>query len=288
MFIVLIIYNNKAKELGYAELSDTFENKKAILYDRLVIKNADEKYGVIDTKWNEIIGTRYTDILFNEDTNEFTIINQYGQAGIDNINGETKIGVNYQEIKSINKLNKLYLVKNNNKYGIIDEKEKVIINIEYDNIGVDISPYIGKNDSEKEEKKYVFFDKIIPVEKDRKYGFYDINGNIVTDIKYNGIGCYFRETLDARGKIIESNMKTTNNILAIDEYEAIIVESQEGYGVIDIEGKEIVRTRLKDIYYVINEGEKNYYMTYNDQTYNLEEVFKEAGMSKKTLNQEGN
>lgn len=289
-------YKETIEKEGYTELNDNFENKKAILYERLVVKNSDDKYGVIDLEGNEVIGTRYSDIKFDEYTKEFKITNQQGKRGIDSIEGKTKISVKYEELESISKDNELYLVKNNNKYGIIDGKESPIIHIEYDSIGVDISPYINNTNKitnenkynnelsindENKEKQYIFFKKIIPVEQNGKYGFFDIKGNIITDIKYKGIGCYKKGKLDSRGRFIQEDTKTTNNILVIEEYNSIIVEGENGYGVIDESGMEKIPTQAKDIYYVINAGEKIYYLTYGETTLNIEtDIFDKIGMKK--------
>lgn len=285
------ICKNGIQKAGYIELSDNFENKKAIRYNRLVLKNSDNRYGVFDLNLNEIISTRYSNIQFDESTQEFTITNQSGQMGVDKINGDTKISVKYDSIKNINKNNEIYLVESNGKYGVINGDEAIIIHMEYDDIGVDIEPYVkGTKNTEtsdiitKEndiEKKYIFFDKLIPVQQNGKYGFFDINGNIITDIKYIGIGCYARNVIDDRGRIVEQSTKTTNNVLSIDSYEAIVVEGENGYGIIDINGKERVETSATDIYYVLDAGETIYYMIYGGKTYNLEtDVFDGLGMKK--------
>ena len=226
------IYNTWAQQNGYQQVSNDFENAKAILYDRVVVKNADGRYGVINSKNEEVIGTRYSNIEFDEYTQEFTITNNYGKMGIDFINGETKINVNYDEIKSIQKENELYLVKNNNKYGVIDSKSRIVIHQEYDDIGVDISPYITTtttrvtttptpvqneiNDAEatptvvnfvltntknsSNVKQYIMFDSVIPVKQDGKYGFFDIKGNKIVEVKYTGVGCYAKPVVKTNNK----------------------------------------------------------------------------------------
>ena len=288
------IYNEAVLSKGYIELSDSFENRKAILYKRLVVKNADNRYGVIDLNEDEVIGTRYALIEFDEYTQEFTITNQNGKMGIDYISGETKIEVNYDEIKSIQKENEIYLVKSNSKYGVIDGEGRIIIHMEYDDIGVDLSPYIDKSSSSEKEdsnnnnnnqeiKQYIFFEKIIPVKQNDKYGFFNINGNKISDIKYTGIGCYAKAIKDKNGRIIEESKKTTSNILTIDEYELIIVEGTDGYGIIDMDAIERVDTTATDIYKVTDAGVKYYYMVYHGNVYNLEtDLFEKISLQKKT------
>lgn len=295
------VYNKFIQEAGFVEISDDFENKKALLYDRLVVKNADGKYGVIKANKEEVIGTRYGYIQFDEYTQEFTITNNQGKVGIDYINGETKIKVEYDEIKSIDKKDGLYLIKSNNKYGIINNDEKIIIHCEYDEIGVDIKPYYNgvvnteatnkytkKNEEEDKEsnlKQYVFYQKIIPVKQNGMWGFFDINGTKLSELKYTAIGCKAEE--EQKSQINEeTNKKTTNNLLTIDEYELIIVEKNKAYGLIDINAKEILPVTATDMYSITNAGIKTYYMQLNGKIYNIEtDLLEKLNIPKKTDNE---
>lgn len=311
------IYNTWAQQNGYQQVSNDFENAKAILYDRVVVKNADGRYGVINSKNEEVIGTRYSNIEFDEYTQEFTITNNSGKMGIDFINGETKINVIYDEIKSIQKENELYLVKNNNKYGIIDSKSRIVIHQEYDDIGVDISPYITTtttrvtttptpvqneiNDAEatptvvnfvltntknsSNVKQYIMFDSVIPVKQDGKYGFFDIKGNKIVEVKYTGVGCYAKPVVKTNNKEEEEEKfkKTTTNLLEIEDYELIVVENNEKFGLINTEGKEIVRVLATDMYSTVSAGVKSYYMLYENNVINLEkDLFEPNGIKKKS------
>lgn len=293
------LYNKSVQNIGFAGVSDNFENQKALLYNRIVIENSDGRYGVIDSSGTEVIGTRYAYIQFNEYNKEFTITNSYDKVGIDYIDGETKINVNYDEIKSIDKENRLYLVKSNEKYGVIDGDERIIIHIEYEDIGVDISPYTiqsnnkqdtTKNNKDNEEKEivkqYVFFDSLIAVKQNDMWGFFDLEGNKVSDIKYTDIGCKAKVIEDTKNN--NSNQqttltKTTGNLLLIDEYELIVVEQNGKYGLIDNKAKELFRPEAEDMYSITNAGVKSYYMIYHQKAYNLEnDIFKELGLNKKT------
>lgn len=300
-------YNEGVTKIGYQALSSDFENKKAILYNRLVVQKNDGRYGVINLKGEEIIRTTYSKIQFDEYTQEFTITNSAGKMGIDFIDGETKINVRYDEIKSIQKQNELYLVKNNNKYGVIDSKERIVIHLEYDEIGVDISPYttninsnaskITNNDSTEKNNKvqknkimqYILFNKVIPVKQNEKYGFFDIKGNQISELKYSGLGCYAKEidkTNTNYNDDKETITKTTSNILLIKDYELIIVENNEKYGIINTNAEEKVEIRATDIYSITSGGVESYYMVYNDKVYNLvTEVFEPLGIKKISENE---
>ena len=294
-------YNTAVQNLGFVGVNDNFENQKALLYDRIVVENADGRYGVIDSKGLEVIGTRYAYIQFDEYNKEFTITNAYDKVGIDYIDGETKINVNYDQIKSIDKQNGLYLVKSNEKYGVIDSDERIIIHIEYDDIGVDISPYITQNTNKtdtseennqgnnKEDKnttkQYVIFNALIPVKQNDMWGFFDLKGNKLSDIKYTGIGCKAETVKENEKNNTQSTntTKITSNLLLIDEYELIVVEQNKKYGLIDTNAKELFKPDADDMYSITNAGIKSYYMLYHGRIYDLEEdIFKEIGLTKKT------
>ena len=291
-------YNTAVQNIGFVGVSDDFENQKALLYDRIVVQNLDGRYGVIDSSGTEVIGTRYAYIQFDEYNKEFTITNAYDKVGIDYIDGETKINVNYDEIKSIDKENELYLVKSNEKYGVIDGNERIIIHIEYDDIGVDISPYVvqsnnktditnNKNNKETEKdvvKQYVFFNSLIAVEQNDMWGFFDINGNKLSDIKYTDIGCKVEVTEDNRNNNTQTTTttKTTGNLLLIDEYELIVIKQGKQYGLVNTSAEELFRPEAEDMYSITNAGIKSYYMLYHGRTYDLEkDIFNELGLTKK-------
>ncbi len=315
-------YNTAVQKLGFVGVNDNFENKKALLYDRIVVENSDGKYGVIDNSGAEVIGTRYAYIQFDEYNKEFTITNAYNKVGIDYINGETKINVNYDEIKSINKANALYLVKSNEKYGVIDGNERIIIHIEYDDIGIDISPYTiqnnnktdttdnnnnnyynnnnnyynnNNNDDDEQEKdivkQYVFFNSLIPVKQNNMWGFFNLSGSKVSDLKYTDIGCKAKpiekdKNNNNKTEEEETITKTTANILVIDEYELIVVELNNKFGLINTSAQELFKPESDDMYSITDAGIKSYYMLYNGKTYNLEnDIFKPLGLTKKTKTQ---
>lgn len=71
--------------------------------------------------------------------------------------------------------NELYLVKQNNLYGVIDTKGKTIISPEYKQIGIDISKFTQNGI----ENQYVLLNKIIPVKNNQDlWGIFDIKGQI--------------------------------------------------------------------------------------------------------------
>lgn len=297
------VYNKAIQDNGFKQLSDNFENKKAILYDRLVVENEDGKYGVLNSKGEEVIGTRYKYIQFDEYNQEFTITNNNEKVGIDYINGETKINIKYDEIKSIDKNEGLYLIKTNDKYGVINNNERIIIHAEYDEIGIDIEQFgvttqttttsSSRNSKDKEEqadpiKQYVFFATLIPVKQNDKWGFFNVKGEKLTEMKYTGIGCVAKEEVEDKNNKnnknnTETNKKQTGNILLIDDYDLMIVENNKKYGLIESNAKEVLAPNaVTDMYSITNEGVKAYYMELNGKNYNMEKLFLQLNLKRKT------
>lgn len=101
----------------------------------MVVVEKEGKYGVINSDSETIIGTKYTNIVFDEYTKNFIIKNSNNKVGVINKKGEAQIEPLYDEIKIINYSPILYEVSKNNKVGILDEKAQIIINIEYNGFG---------------------------------------------------------------------------------------------------------------------------------------------------------
>lgn len=252
-------YSTQVKDSAMADKELDFSNQKTLLYNMIIVKNSSGKYGVRDLSTNEeIIGTKYKSIKFIESTKEFIVTTDDNKMGIMSSTGQTKISPNYDEIKQMQKDLNLYLVKNNNKYGVINENENTIIHLEYDNIGIDITKYESNFEySNNVKNKYVLFNNCIPVQKNSKWGIYDISGQKIVPIEYDDIGC-----------IVSSNQSAGRiNLLMIYEYEAIVVKQNNKYGLVDSSGKLILPCILDSFYMTVEAGKASYQMAQgtNDQ-----------------------
>lgn len=278
-------YNkNPITGYGYKGISTEFNNQKAILYNMFVVQNTNEKFGVIDLNNNEIIGCKYDNIEFNENTQEFFVTNTLKKVGIILSNGVNKINIEYDEISVLNKEKELYLVKNNNKYGVIDKNGSTKINVVYDDIkilDIDLGLYIIKynnkygivdeNDkqviyweydsigidtktfaSDKIENANLLFENAIPVKLGNKWGLFDIKGKSILECEYDGFGCIATGT---KGKV-------ENNVLIVPECECIVVKKDNKYGIIDKNGNLLVQYLLDNVYSVTNAGKNTYYMNF--------------------------
>ena len=241
-------YEGVLQQSGYTGVSKEFKNQKAILYNLFVIQTSSNgDYGVISDK-SELISSKYKKIEFNENRKEFFVTNSLGKVGIFTENGATKINLNYDEIKMIDSENVLYLVKNNNKYGIINEKEINIVYTEYDQIGVNVTDFSSNDIS----NQYILFESVIPVKQNNKWGLYNISGTKITEIEYDSFGC------------IASNIKdeVANNLLIIPEIKGIVVCKDKKYGIVDVTGKTLLPAATDNIYSVTNNGQDTYYTNY--------------------------
>ena len=228
-----------------------FNNKKALLHDLVVVINTDGYYGVYNTSGQEVIGTKYTSLSFKEDSEEFTVTTEEGKMGILSADGTTKIEPNYTEIKKISTDLNYYLVSNNNQYGVINENGNIVIYLEYDKIGIDESTFSANGI----ENPYILLDSCIPVQQDGKWGLFDTNGRQILPIAYDDIGC----------TVGSQSNRTTNNVVIIPQYNAIVVGNEDQYGIISTTGEEYVPMLLDSVYSITNAGEEIYHMTFTIQ-----------------------
>lgn len=271
-------YAAKFTNSAIADEKADFNNKKALRYGLVVVKSADEHYGVYNSKGQEIIGTKYSSISFKEDSQEFTVKTDEGKMGILSADGITKIEPNYDEIKQISKDLNYYLVNNNKKYGIINQNGNIVVYLEYSQIGIDESKF-PSNDI---ENPYILFDNCIPVKRDNKWGILDINGKQILPLEYDEIGCIAGT----------QNDKLNNNVLIIPQYEAIVVGKEKKYSIVNSLGEVYVPMVLNSVYSITTSGEDKFYMTFTIsveengkkvdkvETYDVEEYFTKQNIGK--------
>lgn len=257
-------YATRLKQYGYEGTSASFKNQKAILYNLFVVRKDNNLYGVINSKGEEIIGSRYKNIEFNESLKEFYVKNNNNKAGIVTSTGVTKINLLYDQITMIDKSG-LYLVKNGNKYGVLGNSGNIIVHLEYDQIGIDNSKFLANNVS----NKYLLYDNLIPVYQNKKWGLFDKTGNLVFPLEFDTIGCIPNS----------SGNSTLNNLLLIPTYKAIVLGKTKDnnnieYGIYSNEGEQLVPCRLTRVYFITSAGVNNYYMEFQGNTLDIESYIK--------------
>ncbi|MCI9039361.1 MAG: hypothetical protein HFJ29_05785 [Clostridia bacterium] len=250
-------YSAQFKDSAIAGGGANFSNQKALLEDRLIVKNAENYYGVSDLSGNEILGTKYTSIKYVESTREFIVTTAEGKMGIMSYDATTKISPDYDQIKQIDKDAGLYLVTNSNKHGVINNSGNIIVYLEYDQIGIDANRFNSNNI----KNQYLLYDNCIPVKKGNLWGIFDKNGRQILPIEYEDLGC--------SAGAGNATTQTANSIILIPDYKGIVVKKDNLYGVKDFEGKELIPIALKTIYSTVSAGEETYYMVYNEQVMNV-------------------
>lgn len=190
-------------------MSILYQNRKAIVDDYFVASTEGGLSGVYkyDTKSGlveNIIGPQYEEIRYiqSEENMYFTTTDKkLGLKSLTNLEDIIKAG-DYEGISIYFKDEGLYLAKKNKKLGVINSSGKVIVPLEYDQIGLveneDKKLEAAKKDDEKEEKKIdkeskIIMDKFIPVmQKTNSKG--DVwrlvlkDGSAFTDLDYVSIG----------------------------------------------------------------------------------------------------
>ena len=251
------------KTSGLSE-SIIYNNQKALLYNLVIIRDDTTKqYGVasLANPTNTIIGTRYSSIEFMEGSNDFIVKTSDNKMGIIGSDGITKVRLEYDDIKELDKNLGLYLVTSNNKQGVVNSNGKVIVYQDYDQIGLPNTI----NDTNV-TNKYILMDNCIPVKRNNKWGLIDINGNEITTLQYDGFGCD-ADTSDSR----------YSDVLIIPDLNGIVVELDEvngntktkKYGVVTSDGNLFINIVLDSIYSVTAQGETTYYATFQGQVIDL-------------------
>lgn len=259
-------YSTAILDYGYAELSDVFANEKTSLQSMLVVKKDKEKnkLGVIDMQGNIILEPKYDNITYLPNTGDF-LVETNGKVGILSKNKETKVQIMYDSIELMDSDAGLYLVKKDNKYGVIDIKGNIKIYIENDEIGIDASKYTNNNI----KSKYIIADNFIPVRKDKLWGLYDKSGKQVVDFHYDEFG------------YISTSNKDALNLLVIPEYNVLVAQKDKKYTLLNTSGQEIFPTVADDIFMTISGGEKHYYIAVNDERMDALEYLNRNGITAK-------
>lgn len=250
-----------SKEIIEQEQDDvnTYKNKKAILYDMMVVKNENGKYGVNSINNETIIGEKYKSIVFMEQMQEFMVETEEGKFGIISKDGKTKINPEYTSINQIEKNKGLYLVsKKSNEtagrtqYGILDGQQRTVVYLEYEQIGINKSDFPIQDEAI--DNQYILYGKCIPVKKANKWGLLDLNGNTILPIEYDSLGCKYNSSKNVSG----------DSILLVPEYEGIVICKDKLYGLVGADGKELIPPYVTDMYVITSAGENQYYFTYQE------------------------
>ncbi len=268
-------YNPYVLNWGYVGISEEFANQKAILKNMLVVTNNNKRVGVLDTEGKSILEVKYSNITYLSSVGEGGdfLVEDNGKVGVMSKNRETKIQLIYDSIELLDLDAGLYVAKKDNKYGVLDFRGKVIIYIENDEIGVDISRF--KENGIK--NKYILAENLIPARKDRKWGLYDTKGNLLVDYQYDSLG------------YTATSSRNALSLLVIPDYNVIVACKDKKYTLLNSIGEELFSGPVADdIYMTIDGGKKHYYIRANDQEMDAEEYLNQIDVNPRAYEQNTN
>lgn len=260
-----------------AAIADNFNNQKALLYGLLVVQSVDNtekissnsnvRYGIHNLKDEEIVGMKYTNIEFNEGSEEFIVKTEENKVGIITSEGNTKVSPQYDSLKQIDKDLNLYMATLNNKAGVIERNGKILIYLEYDQIGIDINKF-PTNDI---KNKYILFNNVIPVQQNGKWGLFDITGKKILPVEYISLGC------------TSNSNSNVNSVLVIPDVKGIVICKQfeienkklQYYGIVNSKGEELVPLALETVYSVVSNGQEQFTMISEGNSYDVIEFIKQ-------------
>ena len=197
------------------------------------------------------------------------MVKSNGKYGVLGSDASVKVRVTYDDIKIMDNQNGLYLVKQNNLYGVVDTKGKVIMDPEYSQIGVDINKYTNSGI----ENPYVLLDEMIPVKNSEGlWAIFNKKGEKIRDFEFTNIG-----------SASASNSSQSANdypAIVIPSYKIIIVEKDKHYNLMTTSGEELVPSYVLENVYMKNNtetGENKFFMSYNNKVMSVEEWLASTG-----------
>ncbi len=151
------------------------------------------RYGYINNKLKKILDEEYSEIyriMENDDIeNTYIIATKKGMTGVIKNNNQL-IDAIYQDIE-FEKNNKIFIVKKNSQYGVLDINGNIIVPIDADSI---------------QENGIYILEK-----KNNEQKYYDLSGNIINDLKYEAVNktksdkYFIASTTNGKYGVIDNN-----------------------------------------------------------------------------------
>lgn len=260
------------------------DNKKALLYNYVI--NYDEATGLygmalLSDPTKLIISKKYKQIDYVEGSDDFIVTTVDGKVGILGKDSLAKVDPKYDSIENIDLNAGLYLVKLYEKYGVVTQMGKIVVSVDYDQIGLD-----SNVDDKNLTSRYLLYDNCIPVKLLGKWGFYDKNGNKIVDTEYDSIGCYRVQNADGNAQPLVI-IPDLNGIVLGKKFEsANKSSSQILYGIVDKTGQMIINLGAESIYKVVFNNNTSYYYYTSGQSIDIVKAWREE-MKKRELGEAG-
>ena len=249
------------------------DNKKALLYNYVI--NYDETTGLygmalLSDPNKLIISKKYKQIDYVEGSDDFIVTTVDGKVGILGKDSLAKVDPKYDSIENIDLNSGLYLVKLYEKYGVVTQMGKIVVSVDYDQIGLD-----SNIDDKNLTSKYLLYDNCIPVKLLGKWGLYDKNGNKIVDTEYDSVGCYRVQNADGNAQPLVI-IPDLNGIVLGKKFEAANKSSSQIlYGIVDKTGQIIVNLGAESIYKVVFNNNTSYYYYSSGQSIDIVKAWRE-------------
>lgn len=263
-------YSSSLSQKGYT-LTSNFKNQRALCNNYAVV-GKDEEYGVVDLSINkEVISLKYDTVEYVQSIGEFIVSSNSNFGMIKPGEASPTIKLEYDSIKLLDASRKLYIVEKNNKFGVVSAKGEDIIPTEYDQIGLSsVSAYKSQGIT----NKYIIAGECIPVMRNKTYGLYSVDGQLLASTRFTEIGC---ETPD---KIIDNtSAMPTLTIPLSDNVTGIVFAMTNSaritsYGIITTKGTIVLNAYYTAIYYMQRNGNTTYYFNKpaNDELLTLKQL----------------
>lgn len=278
-FNVAISYDSKKKKLVISSLdylenevakkirSDVvdsseydYTNKRLFKYGMCIVKDAEGNFGVGSYTNKDKLGTyvascKYSSIKFNEAQKTLNVVtsndNKEGILFLDIKNQEVinNIASQYDKIECVDNNFKYFITKSQEKYGVMDIDGKIILNNEFDEIGIEDGLYTDVSN------KYILDNKYIPVKQNGLWGLYNIDGEVLIEPQYKEFGCTLAQSGESVA-IIPNIVENTDG--AVFLYNA----EKKLYGVYNIETGEKIAISLIEVFKKIESANDKYYINY--------------------------
>ena len=242
----------------------SYSNKKLLKYGLILIQNSEGYYGIANynnyQEGNYVLSCKYSNIRFCESTGNVIVTtlddSNVGVLKIDLINidnaPQVMLEPKYQSINQMDENGNLYMVKENNKYGITDlsgKTAKTILRSQYQAIGIEGNLYKNMNN------KYIINDKYIPVKIDNAWGIITTEGKTLIPPQYPGIGCNLGQESSGDGVIVLPKLQN-----GIDGIVFLIDYENKLYSIINVQTGEKIGLIANEIYSKYENNERLYYM----------------------------
>lgn len=265
----------KNKGVGNAieEYDSDYYNKKLLKYGYVLIKDPNNNaYGIANylnyQNGNYVVSCKYSNIKFIESLNSIIVTTSedkgQGLLSLESTgNAKKVVEPIYQYMKQLSEDGSLYLVKENNRYGIIkitkDDgavEAKTVVKSAYEEIG--ITDNIKYDDM---SNKYIINNKYIPVKLNNKWGIISTEGRILIVPQYDHIGCAKNE--NGKPVIVLPELREGIDVIVFgnDVPSADNKTTTISYKMIKATTNEQIGMDASSIYSVYENNKKEYYMS---------------------------